>query len=307
MKKSRLMSIAALGAAAALALTGCASDPETGDNGNAGDNGSETADLGTITLGFLPGWTDGLSLAYLTKDQLEKRGYTVELEEVTDAGGLYIGLSRGDVDVYPSAWPQVTHADYMAEYGDDLEDLGAYYDGAVLTIAVPTYMEDINSLEDLVGQADRFGGEIIGIEPGAGLTGVTQDSMMPAYGLDDEYELVTSSTAGMLTALDTAYASEKDIVVTLWRPFWAYNDWEMKDLEDPKGAMGEPETLNFIAHKGTSETFPEAAELFGQIKLDDTQYGALEGLVTSEDYAGNPAGAVDAWLADYSSQFDWAL
>ncbi|ALX66101.1 glycine betaine ABC transporter substrate-binding protein [Microbacterium sp. XT11] len=303
MKKFRHITAGvALAAAASLALAGCAS----GDDGAAGGDG-DNGDKGTITLGYLPSWTDGLSMAYLAQDQLEKLGYTVEMEEMTEAGPLFTGLARGDFDVYPSAWPQVTHKEYMETYGDDLEDLGAYYDGAVLTIAVPSYMDDIDSIEDLAGQADRFGGKIVGIEPGAGLTGVTKDSMMPEYGLDGEYELLTSSTAGMLAELDTAYAAEEDIVVTLWRPFWAYNSWDMKDLEDPKGAMGKPETLNFIAHAGVSDEFPEAAELFGKITLNDEQYGALEGLVTSEEYKGKPAEAVDKWIEENGDQFDWIV
>ena len=60
-------------------------------------------------------------------------------------------LANGDVDIYPSAWPEVTHKQYMDEYGDQLEDLGAYYDNAKLTIAVPSY-SNINSIEDLKGK-----------------------------------------------------------------------------------------------------------------------------------------------------------
>lgn len=304
MKKFRhITAITALGLTASLALAGCASG---GDASAGGDDSGSGEDKGTITLGFLPSWTDGLSMAYLAQDQLEKLGYTVELEEMTEAGPLYTGLAQGDFDVYPSAWPEVTHAAFMEQYGDDLEDLGAYYEGAVLTIAVPSYMDDVNSIEDLAGQGDRFGGKIVGIEPGAGLTAATE-AMIPEYGLDGEYDLLTSSTAGMLAELDTAYAAEEDIVVTLWRPFWAYNDWDMKDLEDPKGAMGDPETLNFIAHAGVSEEFPEAAELFGKIKLNDEQYGALEGLVTGDEFDGDPAAAVDAWIAEYGSEFDWIV
>jgi len=301
MKKHRITGIIGLGVVGSLALAGCSSDGGSDSAGDGGDSGDKT-----VALGFLPSWTDGLSMTYLVKDQLEKRGFTVELQELSEAGPLYTALSQGDIDVYPSAWPEVTHAAYMEQYGDDLEDLGAYYEGAVLTIAVPTYMEDINSIEDLKGQADRFGGEIIGIEPGAGLTKQTQESMMPEYELDDEYELVTSSTAGMLASLDSAMAAEEDIVVTLWRPFWAYNEYDVKDLEDPKGAMGEPETLNFIAHAGFSEEYPEAAELMEQIKLDDDQYGTLEGLVTSDEYENDTEAAVDAWLEDNADQFEWA-
>lgn len=301
MNKRHLTGIVALGAAASLVLTGCAGG--SGDDGAAKPAGD---DKGTITMGFLPAWTDGLSTAYLLADQLEKLGYTVEMEEVVDAGPLYTALAQGDIDMYPSAWSEVTHASYMEEYGDDIEDLGTYYEGAVLTLAVPEYLDEINSIEDLKGNADLFGGKIIGIEPGAGLTKQTQETAMPEYGLD-EYELVTSSTGGMLAELDTAVAAEEPIVVTLWRPFWANDAWPLKDLEDPKGAMGESEALHFLGKTGFAEEFPEAAELIEKITLSDEQYGALESLVTSDEYEDKSADAVDAFLAEHGADLDWAV
>jgi len=303
MKKYRhITAIAALGVTASLVLAGCA----TGDDTAGGDGDTGTEDKGTITLGFLPSWTDGLSMAYLLQDQFEKLGYTVEMQTLTEAGPLYTGLAQGDVDMYPSAWPEVTHVEYMNEYGDDLEDLGAYYDNAKLTIAVPSYM-DIDSIEDLKGSASRFDGKIIGIEPGAGLTRQTQEEMIPAYGLEGEYTLETSSTAAMLTVLGEAIDNEEDVVVTLWKPFWANSTYDVKDLEDPMGAMGEAETLNFIGHKGFAEEFPEAAELVEQIKLDDDQYGSLEDLVVNEFGEGQEAEAIDKWLEDNGDQFDWVV
>jgi len=166
---------------------------------------------------------------------------------------------------------------------------------------------DIDSIEDLKGQAARFDGKITGIEPGAGLTGVTQDSMMPEYGLDGEYKLETSSTSAMLTVLGEAIDNQEDIVVTLWKPFWANSKYDVKELEDPLGAMGEAETLNFMAHKGFAEEFPEAAELVEQIKLDDDQYGSLEDLVVNEFGEGQEAEAVDKWLEENGDQFEWVV
>ncbi|WP_136056979.1 glycine betaine ABC transporter substrate-binding protein [Microbacterium sp. K24] len=304
MRKRTIMSIAALGAAGALALSGCASDGaggtiELGGGGSTGGGG----DKGTITLGFLPSWTDGLSTAYLLQDQLEKIGYDVELKTLTEAGPLYTGLAQGDVDLFPSAWPEVTHAEYMATYGDSIEDLGTYYDNARLTIAVPEY-SDLETIDDLA-DAD-LGGKIYGIEPGAGLTAQTQ-KMLPEYGLDSQYELVTSSTAAMLTELKSATEKKEDIAVTLWRPFWANDAFPVKDLEDPKGAMGEAEGLHFLGTKGFASEFPEAAELISQIVLDDEQYGSLEDLVVNEYGEGREAEAVDAWLEENGDQFDWVV
>jgi len=305
MPKTRLMSIAALGAAASLILAGCATDGAGGTTGLTGGTSGGGGDKGTITLGFLPSWTDGLSTAYLLQDQLEKLGYDVEMKTLTEAGPLYTGLAQGDVDIFPSAWPEITHAEYMKTYGDDIEDLGTYYDDAKLTIAVPEYT-DIDSIDELAAASDRFDGKIYGIEPGAGLTGQTQ-KMLPVYGLDGDYQLVTSSTAAMLTELKSATEKHEDIVVTLWRPFWANDAFPVKDLEDPKGAMGQSEGLHFLGTKGFSDEFPEAAELIRQIMLDDAQYGSLEDLVVNEYGEGREAEAVDAWLDEHGSEFDWVV
>ncbi|MFF0910755.1 glycine betaine ABC transporter substrate-binding protein [Microbacterium enclense] len=296
MQKRHLTATLALGAVGALTLAGCASGNQA--DGGSGDGG----DRGTITLGFLPSWTDGLSTAYLLEDQLEKLGYSVEMQTLTEAGPLYTGLAQGDVDIYPSAWPELTHKSYMDTYGDDIEDLGAYYDNAKLTIAVPSYV-DIDSIEDLAANVDRFEGRIYGIEPGAGLTAQTQDSMLPGYGLDGQFELVTSSTAAMLTELDNAIAAQEDIAVTLWRPFWANDAYDVKDLEDPQGLMGDPEALHFLGTAGFAEQYPDAAELIAGIQLDDEQYGALEDLVVNEYGEGREAEAVDAWLEQYPDAF----
>jgi glycine betaine/proline transport system substrate-binding protein len=305
MMKKKLLTIAAVGVAASLTLTGCSGDGAGGTGGGSGGSDSGSGDKGTITLGFLPSWTDGLSTAYLLQNQLEKIGYNVEMKTLTEAGPLYTGLAQGDVDIYPSAWPELTHAEYMDTYGDDIEDIGTYYENAKLTIAVPEYSE-LNSIEDLKGKGADFDGKIIGIEPGAGLTAQTE-KMIPAYGLEDEYELVTSSTAAMLTELKTATDAQEDLVVTLWRPFWANEAFGMKDLEDPEGAMGEAEGLHFLGHKGFAEEFPEAAELIEQIQLDDAQYGSLEDMVVNEYGEGKEADAVDAWLEEHGDEFDWVV
>jgi glycine betaine/proline transport system substrate-binding protein len=276
---------------AALALSAAACG---GGGSGAGGSASEESG-GTITLGIIPSWTDGLSTAYLWKDVLEQQGYKVEIQGVSDAAPLYAGVANGDIDVYPSAWPEVTHKSYMEEFGDDLEDLGAYYDEAKLTIAVPKYT-DISSIADLQGKSEMFDGRIVGIEPGAGLTEATKESVIPQYGLGDSYELVTSSTTAMLAELQKATKSKDDIVVTLWRPFWANSEFPVKDLEDPKGALGPSEGLHAIATEGFSEEFPEVAKMMGSFELNDQEYGQLEDMVVNEYGEGKEAQAVDAWL-----------
>lgn len=281
-----LTSVVALG----LTLAACGS----GDDGDSGGDGGDK----TITLGYIPSWTDGLSTAYLLDAKLQEAGYTVEHKEISDAGVLYTALADGDVDIYPSAWPEVTHASYMKQYEGDIEDLDTYYDNAKLTFAVPEYT-DIDSIDELADNTDKFNGEIIGIEPGAGLTDITKNSVIPEYGLDKAgYTLKESSTQAMLTELKKATDKKEDILVTLWRPFWANSAFPVKDLEDPKGALGEAEGLHFLGTEGFSEENPEVADWISKIKLDDEQYGALEDQVVNQN-PDDPAAGVEAWLKEY--------
>lgn len=283
--------IAATSAAAlALSLAACA------DNDSDSDASGSDGDKGTITLGYLPSWTDGLSTAYLLENKLEAAGYDVEHEELTDAAVLYAGLANGDIDIYPSAWSEKTHEQYMDKYSDDIEDLGSYYDNAILTWAVPEYMEDINSIEDLKGKSADFNDTVVGIEPGAGLTEASKKAIED-YGLDEDgYNLSTSSTPAMLSELQTAVDNEDDIVVTLWRPFWANAKFPVKDLEDPKGSLGDPESLHWLARDGFSDEFPEVSEWLGDLKLDDEQYGSLEDNVVNQFEEGKEPDAVQDWL-----------
>lgn len=302
MKKLRFSGLIALAAAASLALAGCTSGGN-GGGGTEGENGGGSErPTDPISIAYVAGWTDGQSMAYLLKDQLEKLDYEVELVDLVDNGPLYAGLSRGDIDISASSWPEVTQASFWEEYKDSLESLSTWYDGAVLTIAVPSYSK-INSMAELKDNAALFGGEIIGIEPGAGLTDVTENKMMPAYELENDFNLVTSSTSAMLTVLGEALEKQQEIVVTLWRPFWAYNQYDVRDLADPLQAMGEPEGLHVLARGGFSADYAEIAQLISQLKLDDDAYGALEGLVTSDEFEGDPEGAVSAWIADHADAF----
>ncbi|GAB3356910.1 glycine betaine ABC transporter substrate-binding protein [Modestobacter lapidis] len=281
-------------AAVALTATACGGDSDT-DASAAGSTASEGAACESVNLGFIPSWTDGLSLAHLWDHVLQEQGIEVEMTEISDAAPLYAGLAGGDVDVYPSAWSEVTHAAYMDEYGDQIEDLGAWYDGAVLTFAVPEYT-DIDSIADLAGNAEMFDGRIIGIEPGAGLTKTTKESVIPTYGLGEEYTLVESSTTAMLAELQAATEANEDIVVTLWRPFWANSEFPVKDLADPEGALGDAEGLHTLARTGFSEDCSDVAAMMENLTLTDEQYGSLENLVVNEYGEGRYGEAVDAWI-----------
>ncbi|MEU2201472.1 glycine betaine ABC transporter substrate-binding protein [Isoptericola sp. NPDC019482] len=278
-----LAAVAALG----LTLTACGSD-DGGEGGGSDDK--------TVTLGYIPSWTDGLTMAYLLDNQLSAAGYEVEHKELNEAGVLYTALSEGDVDLYPSAWSGL-HSAYIEQYGDDLQNLGDFYEDGKKFLAVPEYT-DIDSLAELPDNVDKFDGVITGIEPSAGLMKDTAELAIPAYGLDDAgYTLQESSTSAMLTALGEAIDNKEDILVTMWTPFWANGSYPLKALEDPEGAFSDRDNLEFMANSEFAEGSPEIADWLGSIKLSDEQYSSLEKTV-AVDNQDDPAAGVEQWLEE---------
>jgi len=270
---------------AMLALAACGGNSDaSGDNASGGEDN-------TLTIGYIP-WDEDIAVTHTWAQVLEDQGYDVEMKQL-DVAPTFVGLSKGDIDLFFDAWLPTTHSDYWDKYGDQVEDIGVWYDNAKLTIAVPEY-SDMHSIADLKGNADTFDGKIVGIEPGAGLTRITKDEAIPTYGLED-YNLLTSSTAAMLSELQKATENEEPIVVTLWRPHWAYDAFPIRDLEDPEGAMGEAEEIHTLAREGFSEDFPEVTEMLKNFQMDDAQLGALENLVLRE-HKDDPAEGASMWL-----------
>lgn len=288
MNPTRMSTTLAAAAALTLGLTACSGGSESADT-------HENGDLPSVSIGIHSGWDEGIAVSHVFAAALEDAGYEVETDEA-DAGVVYTGLAGGDFDVNFDMWLPATHADYLERYGDDLEQLGVWYDDAKLTIAVN---EDspVTSLADLAANADVFGNRIVGIEAGAGLTRITQDEVIPGYGLE-AMEFVVSSTPAMLAELTAATDAGEDVVVTLWRPHWAYDAFPVRDLEDPQGLLGEAEEIHTVGRAGFGEDYPALAAAIADFTLTDEQLFSLENVMFNEDDGADPLASARAWLED---------
>jgi len=287
MRSLRLGSAVLAVVALLAALAGCATgNSEEGNSGGSAGGGDQ------LTIGYI-NWDEDIAVTHLWQKVLQDKGYDVQIQQVSDAGPTFVGLDKGDLDLFFDAWLPATHKTYWDKYGKDLTDISTWYDSAPLTIAVPKYV-DIDSMAELKAHASEFDKTIVGIEPGAGLTRVTKTSMMPKYGLGD-WTLKTSSTPAMLATLKKDIAEKKPVVVTLWRPHWAYTAFPIKDLQDPKGAMGKPDSIHAVGAGDFADNFPKVADMVKKFHMDDQQLGTLEQavLVKNKD---NPAKGVEEWL-----------
>ena len=248
----------------------------------------------SVNLGWIP-WEEDIAVTNLWQVILEENGVEVEQTQL-DAGLLFDGLATGDLDLFLDAWLPGTHADYWEDYSEQVEDLGVWLPEAPLTWAVPAYVEEVNSIADLADHADLFGGQIVGIESSAGLTRISKEEVIPTYELGDSYELLESSTPAMLAELENAIANEEPIVVTLWRPHPAYARYDLKDLEDPQNALGDPDEIHAVGRQGFSEDCPEVAAALENFEFDNDTLSELEVSVLEEE--GQELEGARAWLEE---------
>ena len=249
-----------------------------------------------INIGVV-NWAECVAVSNLWKEILEQKDYTVNLTTL-EVAPLFVGLNKGDLDVFMDAWLPITHQTYWKEYKDNLDDYGIWYQSdAKIGLVVPNYV-DLKSIGDLKDNKDDFDGKIIGIDPGAGI-------MKASAKANDNYELgfevVQSSEAAMMTALDKAYRNEEAVVVTGWSPHWMFAKYDLKYLDDPKQDFGDAEKLHILANKDFTTSNPEVADMLKAFKLTDKQIGDIEGLINE---GMEPQKAAKAWMKDNQDVVD---
>ncbi|QGH33621.1 glycine/betaine ABC transporter substrate-binding protein [Gracilibacillus salitolerans] len=242
-------------------IVGCS---QQSDEANGDEAGAEEKQ--TITLGVTP-WTSTVPPTEIAQIILEDMGYNVEQTQA-DAGSTYIGLSRGDIDVFMDGWFPV-HDVYIEKYSDTIEETAVSYPEADSGLVVPTYMEDVNSIEDLKGIEANLSNEIYGIEEGASITGEI-DGLIESYELD--VTQVNSSEGGMIAQAMRKMESEEPVVFYGWRPHTMFNKFDIKVLEDPKGIF-ETASVKVITNNEIQETAPDAYAFLSNwsISIDDVE------------------------------------
>ncbi len=259
---------------------------------------SVEAAQGEVSIGYVL-WDGEIASTNVLKQVYERAGYEVEIIAV-DAGPLYQGLANGEFDLTVSSWLPETQKNYWEIYKDEIDYVGPNLEGCRVGLVVPAYVT-IDSIEELNEFEDEFGGEIVGIDPGAGIMQNTEDAI-EMYDLD--YELEASSSAGMATALKRAIDDEDWIVVTLWSPHWTFNRWDLKYLADPLKAYGTGDNATTLARMGLEEEKPGVyaiAERFHWTQEDissvmmDIENGMPEEEAASKWISNNPE-KVEYWI-----------
>ena len=244
----------------------------------------------TIKMGVLQ-WNDLVCPSLVTKKLMEKHyGYEIEVVEFFEWGIAYATLVKGDVDILMSqinfvAW------DYWTRYKKKLEKLSCSSHGLLQGLVVPGYVP-INSMEELNAHKDKFGGKIIGLEPGSGLMRQTKE-VIEAYGLD--FDLVDGSTAAMTATLKSALAKKQWIVTMLWTPSWMTQSFDVKFLKDPKNIQEPPQSYYWLGREGFTKDYPKARQIMAGVFVPLEENIKMTGYIKEGLKADQ---AVDKWLGE---------
>ena len=241
-----------------------------------------------IKMGTLS-WEDLTPITGITKKVLEDKGFTVEVTPFSEWGIAYAALAKGDVQILASQTDYVAQ-DYWQRNKSRLEKISPVSHGLYQGIAVPAYVP-IDSIEQLNENADKFGGKIIGIEPGSGLMREAAD-VVSQYGL--KLQLVEGSSAAMTAALKSATDRQEWIAVTIWEPSWMVQKFQTKFLADPKGIFAPPQGYYWIGQKGFSEANPEARETIASVYVPLADITAINAAV-------NEGKTMDQAVADWTT------
>ncbi|HEP1750910.1 TPA: ABC transporter permease/substrate binding protein [Streptococcus pyogenes] len=259
---------------------------------------SGMADKGeTVNIAYVQ-WDSEVASTHVIAEVLKNEGYHVTLTPLDNAV-MWQTVANGNADFSTSAWLPVTHGQQYQKYKSKLDDLGPNLKGTKLGLAVPKYMTDVNSIEDLSKQADQ---KITGIEPGAGIMAAAQKTLKEYHNLSS-WELVAASTGAMTTSLDQAIKKKDPIVVTAWSPHWMFAKYDLKYLKDPKETFGSTENINTIARKGLKKDLPNVYKIIDKFHWTKKD---MEAVMLDINKGMSPEAAAKKWVeANKSKVSSW--
>jgi len=244
-------------------------------------------------------------------------GYQTQINQL-QVPATFKALAMGQLDVFMGTWLP-TQKNYVDPYLEDdkMVLLTENLSDTKYKNAVPKYVWDagVHSMEDLnkpefQKKFDRNGDgtpEFYGIEPGNDGNKVIIDAINnDTYSLG-EWDLVPSSTSGMLSQVKKAAKNKEWIVFLGWEPHWMNLEWDLKYLKDPKHIWGKPGSTRVLTatRTGLQDDAPNLTNMLEQIKIKPdwqsawikgySQEGKAPDRVASEWIASNKD-IVKKWL-----------
>ena len=204
---------------------------------------AEPAVCKNVRLGVV-NWTDVMATSAMTQVLLDGLGYQTKQTSASQQI-IFAGIRDQRLDMFLGYWnPIMTQTITPFVDAGQVKVLDApSLNDARATLAVPQYLADkgLKTFADIHKFEKELGGKIYGIEPGSGAN--TQIKAMISknqFGLG-KFQLVESSEAGMLAAVDRAVRRKEAVVFFGWAPHPMNVNVDMQYLSGSEGALGPDE------------------------------------------------------------------
>lgn len=204
---------------------------------------ADAAACKNVRLGVV-NWTDVIATSAIAQALFDGLGYTTKQTSASQQI-IFAGIRDKRLDMFLGYWnPIMTQTiTPFIEAGQVKVMDKASLEDARATLAVPRYLADkgLRTFADIHKFEKELGGKLYGIEPGSGAN--TQIKAMIAknqFGLG-KFQLVESSEAGMLAAVDRAVRRKEAVVFFGWTPHPMNVNIDMVYLGDSQDALGPDE------------------------------------------------------------------
>lgn len=242
-----------------------------------------------VRLGVV-NWTDVIATSAMAQVLLDGLGYQTKQTSASQQI-IFAGIRDKRLDMFLGYWnpimnqtitPFVEAKQVKVLAEPSLNDARA-------TLAVPKYLADqgLQSFADIHRFEKQLGGKIYGIEPGSGAN--TQIKAMIAknqFGLG-KFQLVESSEAGMLAAVDRAVRRKEAVVFFGWTPHPMNVNIDMVYLGASEDALGPDEgraTVWTVTAPDYAERCPNASRLLANLTFSaETESRMMQPLLDHKD------------------------
>ncbi|BBP55954.1 glycine/betaine ABC transporter substrate-binding protein [Pseudomonas sp. St386] len=262
---------------------------------------AEPAACQNVRLGVV-NWTDVIATSALTQVMLDGLGYKTKQTSASQQI-IFAGIRDQRLDLFLGYWnplmtqtitPFVEAKQVKVLEQPSLKDARA-------TLAVPTYLADkgLKTFADIAKFEKELGGKIYGIEPGSGAN--TQIKAMIAknqFGLR-KFQLVESSEAGMLAAVDRAVRRKEAVVFFGWAPHPMNVNVQMTYLTGSDDALGPNEgmaTVWTVTAPDYAQQCPNVGRLLSNLTFSaEDESRMMQPLLDHKD----PLESARQWLKDH--------
>jgi glycine betaine/proline transport system substrate-binding protein len=257
------------------------------------------------------GWTDITATTATASVILTALGYEPSTQ-LLSVPVTYTSLANKDIDVFLGNWMPTMEADIKPYLeAKTVETLVTNLEGAKYTLAVPkhTYDAGLKDFADIAKFKDKLDGKIYGIEAGNDGNRLILDMIAAdKFGLKD-FEVVESSEAGMLSAVQKAAGSKGDVVFLGWEPHPMNANIEMAYLSGGDDVFGPNFGGAIVAtnvRAGYATECPNVGTLLKNmkfsLKMENEIMGAIlndgkDATVAATEWLKANPDAVTPWLA----------